>query len=671
MKTVLIGIARMGSTRLPGKVLKKLGKKPVLQWVVDAGRAAPGVDEVWIATSTLPQDDVIQKYCDDNGIKCFRGDETDVLSRFSGAAIKSGADVVVRVTCDCPFLDPRVIGEVVALRHATDADYASNIDPATWPDGLDCEAMTTKVLLQANTKAVRSSDRNTVTQYILRHRSDYRVRNLTCPLPGMHKERWVLDTEADFELCRKIAEGCPSFDYLSILKWMNENPDVRKLNEHHPRNERFFDELVAEEPVARPHRYSQSFLAVAETLIPLGTQTFSKSKLQYPQEAPLFVTHGNGGLVYDIDGNDYVDLVGGLLPVLLGHRDPDVDYAIRAQLDNGISFSVATELEAKVAAKLKQHIPCAEMTRFGKNGSDVTSAAVRLARYITGRDKVLSSGYHGWCDWSIANDPLRSKGVPRDVAALTTNLRHGDINAAREAIFSRQYACVIVEPETDEEFLRSIRLACNATQTILIFDEIITGFRFGLGGAQRTYGVTPDLATFGKSMANGMPISALVGKRQYMEKMTDICFSGTFFGETLSLAAALAAISKMEREPVHNTIRAYNRTIATLVRTLQNKHDVECLTVMGMNLSRITFRDIGRHKKDDLRTLWMQEMIKNGVLVINSHNFMYAHTEADIQRVVNAYDRALEVLADAIRDGNVTDRIVGRSVASTANVRAS
>jgi len=671
VKTVAIVIARIGSTRLRGKVLMSLGGGVVLDWVTGSAYSIPGVNEVWIATSTLEQDNVIEEWCKKKSIKCFRGSETDVLSRFTGAAIAAEADVVIRLTGDCPFIDPRVVGEVAALREATGADYASNIDPPTWPDGLDCEVMTVKALKEANEKATRPSDRNTVTQYILRNRMRYKIVNLTCPLPDMHKERWVLDTQDDYHLCQILAEKCLDFSYLGIKRFLDKNPEYRNLNKYHPRNERFWDELVVEEPVKREHTVSHAMLGVTERLIPLGTQTYSKSKLQYPVESPLFVTHGSGGHVYDVDGNDYVDLVGGLLPVILGHRDPDVDRAIRMQLDRGISFSLATDLEHKLAEKLNRYIPCAEMARFGKNGTDVTSAAVRLARAMTGRDHILSAGYHGWMDWAIARDPVRNIGVPEGIRDFTTVMRHGDITFAEKALVTKRFACVIVEPETDPEFLARLRVLCNLTGTLLIFDEIITGFRFGLGGAQKVWGVTPDLATFGKAMGNGMPISALVGKKKYMKLMDQVCFSGTFFGETLSLAASLAVIEKMEREPVHDALMAKNREISTLVSFMQEKHGIHCLRITGSYFSRVNFIAVGMNTAEDIKTLYMQEMIKNGVLIIASHNFMYAHNEADMRRIVNAYDRTLGVIKKAVAEDKVKSDIVGPSIAATASVRVS
>jgi spore coat polysaccharide biosynthesis protein SpsF (cytidylyltransferase family) len=195
MNTVAIALARMGSTRFPGKVLKPLDGQPVLEWVMSALTRANLVDLPVLATSTLPADDVIAEYCNRQKWACFRGDEEDVLDRFYQCAKHYSADIVLRVTCDCPFLDPRVIDEVIKLREITNAHYCSNVDPPTWPDGLDIECFTFTALEAAWRDAVRPSDRNCVTQFITRNRSHLNAANLTCPLPGLHKERWVLDTD--------------------------------------------------------------------------------------------------------------------------------------------------------------------------------------------------------------------------------------------------------------------------------------------------------------------------------------------------------------------------------------------------------------------------------------------------------------------------------------------
>ena len=555
MTVVAMAQARMGSTRAPGKVMRDLDGQPVLQWTINALNMAVGIDKVVLATSTLPADDVIAKYCKDNSIECFRGSESDVLERFYQCAIEYKADVILRLTCDCPFLDPVVISEVVKLQKMTGASYASNIDPASYPDGLDVECFTFAALEAAWKEATRQTDRDCVPQYIVRNRHRFKSANLTCPLPGLAKERWVLDTEKDFEFCQSLVQaGVMNGDsYTTILSILDRNPEIRNINPG-IRNERFYEGLATEELPHREFGRSGELLERALKTIPFGAQTFSKSHIQFPAgHSPLYCSHADGARIFDVDGNDYVDLISAVLPVVLGYRDPDVDEAIRRQLDQGISFSLATEIEAELSELLCSLIPCAEMVKFGKSGTDVTTAAIRLARAYTGRDHVLVGGYHGWSDWSMACTD-RNLGIPLEVKNLSYRIAYGDrAQVERHNVLSKNVAAVIVEPNDNADYLKWLREYCTIHGIVLIFDEVITGFRYAMGGAQELFGVTPDLACFGKAMANGMPISAIVGKRDIMKLMSppnNIFYSGTMFGETLSIAAAIACIKKMQREGV-------------------------------------------------------------------------------------------------------------------------
>jgi glutamate-1-semialdehyde 2,1-aminomutase/spore coat polysaccharide biosynthesis protein SpsF len=663
MKVVAVIQARMGSTRLPGKVMMDLGGLPVLAWCVRAARAAPGVDEVWVATSTLPADDVIADWCEAEhvlSVPVWRGSETDVLDRFIGCADAARADIILRLTGDCPFLDPQVIGAVVRLRKNTGAAYCSNVSPRTYPDGLDVEAFTREALACANGEATRQIDRDCVTTWIERNRSRFPAETLINPIPGLQDERWVLDTAADYEFCRLIAlywpwdNGPPSqLDMLGILDSLRH---ARSINQHQPMNERYFGALAEEPLYARSYERSQAQFEKARQIIPTGAQTFSKSHLQYPQPSPLFISHGQGGLAWDIDGNEYVDLVSALLPTVLGVRDPDVDAAIRRQLCSGISFSLATELETELAETLCRLIPCAEAVRFGKTGTDVTSAAIRLARAYTGRDRVLiCGGYHGWQDWSIE----RNLGVPGAIQDLTVRCSFGDEYLDVSA--ARTFAAIIVEPESNPAFLRHLRGICDRSGTVLIFDEVITGFRFHLGGAQKLYGVTPDLATFGKAMANGMPLSALVGRRDIMKRMEppdNIFYSGTMFGETLSLAAGIATIKKLEREGVHRKL--YNKGDRLWVNALLRVEDAglqDYIQFYGHHsFTRIKFKD------DQIAALFRKEMISSGTLIAASHNIAYAHSDSDIRRILKSYTHTCGIIRDAIDKGDIDARLAGASV---------
>lgn len=672
MKVVAVIQARMQSTRLPGKVMMELDGMPVLRWVYNAAFFAPGVDEVWVATSTEKADDVIESYCKEKEINYVRGSESDVLSRFMLVAERAKADVLIRLTGDCPLHDPDVIGAVIRLYKNSGVEYASNIDPPTWPDGLDVEIFSRNALEHADAYATRRSDRDCVTRYIARNRETFGHATLICPIPGLVTERWVLDTENDLKFCQLVAEAADGDGYLDILNILDDNPEWRLINQMHPRNERFYEGINSEELGDYHYSLSEEQLSRARDVIPLGCQTFSKSYVQFPDKAPYFVSHGDGAYTYDLDGNEYVDLMGGLLPVILGHRDPDVDAAVRHQLTNGITLSLATTLEEEVASMICGLIPSADMVRFGKNGSDATTVSVRLARAFTGRDRVLSIGYHGWHDTFIGDFDDRGRGVPEAVRELSCSIdtatAHAKANAILNLIDTEDFACVILEPEDNPEFLRAVREACTVTGTILVFDEIITWPRWHINGAQGLFSITPDLTCLSKAMANGMPISAICGRRDIMmlmEPPENIFYSGTFQGETLSLAAAKACIQKILSYHVVDSIKeqndALNRALDALNWENAEKHEYAGLT-------RVSFKDVDGTSKEQSATLFRQTMAANGVLIINSNNLSFMHREPERKRIVRAYEASFQAIQEAIREGDIAKRI-GRAIEKGADIR--
>lgn len=429
----------------------------------------------------------------------------------------------------------------------------------------------------------------------------------------------------------------------------------------------------------RSKRYSksQALLERAQRVIPLGSQTFSKSRVVLPSNAaPLFLTHGKGAHVWDVDGNEYVDFVNGLLPVILGYDDPDVIDAVSRQLRNGVTFSLPTPLEAELAELLREIIPCAEMVRFGKNGSDVTSAAVRVARAHTGRDRVAVCGYHGWQDWYIGST-TRNKGVPRAVSELTHVFPYNDLEALRRLLEShpRQFAVVMMEAMNVEEprpgYLEGVRDLAHEHGALFILDEIITGFRYHIGGAQTLFKVTPDLATFGKSMGNGFPISAVAGKADYMRQMEEIFFSSTFGGETLSLVASLATIKKMRLQPVHATLNRLGEQVIHMTRGNVERHGLaHCVAISGKpSWSLLQFKDADNASSWEIKSLYLQEIIARGILTAGSHNICYAHTEADLRQLEAAQNEALGVVREALGRGDVIKRLAGPPIQPIFRIR--
>jgi glutamate-1-semialdehyde 2,1-aminomutase len=402
--------------------------------------------------------------------------------------------------------------------------------------------------------------------------------------------------------------------------------------------------------------HSEELLERALKAIPLGTQTFSKSYTQYPRGvSPYFAMRGQGCRLWDVDGNEYVDFVNALASVTLGYGDPDVDKAVRAQLEDGVIFTLSHPLETEVAEAIIEMVPSAEKVRFGKNGSDATSGAIRAARAFTGRDRVAVCGYHGWQDWYIGST-ARNRGVPEATRKLTHGFTYNDLECLK-ALFAAhpsEFAAVIMEPMNiawpDPGFLEGVRELTRAEGALLVFDETITGFRFSRGGAQELFGIRPDLSTFGKGLANGFPLSAVSGRADVMAEFEEVFFSFTMGGECLSLAAAKAVLAKLKREPVLEVIASRGKRLIEGVQSRIEAHGVaEFLSTSGHpSWTFLSFRDANGHSLLEIKTLWMQEMMAKGFLTLGTHNMSYAHGEEEVDRLLAAYDEVFPLLREAV-----------------------
>jgi glutamate-1-semialdehyde aminotransferase len=406
----------------------------------------------------------------------------------------------------------------------------------------------------------------------------------------------------------------------------------------------------------RDLRRSSSLLERARRIIPAVTQTLSKNPTQWVEGvAPAYLARASGAHVWDVDGNRYIDFPMALGPVLLGHADPGVDEAIRRQLQDGIAFTLPHPIEVEVAERIVELVPGIERIRFGKTGSDVTSAAIRLARACTGRDAVLACGYHGWHDWYIGSTS-RHSGVPEAVRALVGTFAFNDLDSLDAALAERRgaVAAVILEPCAAEEpqpgFLQGVVERAHAAGAVVVFDEIITGFRLAAGGAQERYGVEADLVAFGKALGNGMPISALVGRAELMDRLEEVFFSGTHGGETLSLAAANAVLDRLAPGFYHDIYAKGERLRAGIQQGIDKAGIADWVRVSGAApRTVVTIRE-----PDDAaaglpaKTLVQQELLKRGVLFNGSNFICAAHSDDDIELAVDAYGDAFRRLAEGL-----------------------
>jgi glutamate-1-semialdehyde 2,1-aminomutase len=413
----------------------------------------------------------------------------------------------------------------------------------------------------------------------------------------------------------------------------------------------------------------------AHRLIPAGCHTFSKGDDQFPECAPSFIVRGKGARVWDSEGREYVDWGMGLRSVILGHCNEEVLAAVRRQLELGSNFVRPSPVESDLAELLVETIPCAEMCKFAKNGSDVTTASVKLARAYAGRDLVVRCEEHPFFsvdDWFIGDTPCDA-GVPAAIQELTKRFSFNDLASLKKAFEQHpgRIACVIMEPATAVEprgnFLPDVLELCRREGSLLIFDEMITGFRWHAHGAQAYYGVKPDLATFGKAMGNGFSCSALVGKREIMQlgglghdKPRVFLLSTTHGGETHAIAAAIATIQTIKNHAVIEHVwkiggqlqEGFNRLAAELGIS-------EWVKATGVPCSPcLVFRDRNGKDSASLRTLYLQETIRQGVLIPYVAP-SFAHGSSELDQTLEASRRALQVVARALEAGTTEGLLVG------------
>lgn len=394
------------------------------------------------------------------------------------------------------------------------------------------------------------------------------------------------------------------------------------------------------------------------------TQTLAKGPGQFTLGvSPVYVEKAKGSKIWDVDGNEYLDYCMGIGPISLGYCYDRVDTAIKEQLEKGITFSLMHRLELEVAERLHEIIPNAESIRITKQGADACSAAVRIARAFTKRDKVAICGYHGWHDWYIGST-TRDAGIPQAIKDLTVKIDYNNIESVK-AVMTADLACLILEPiifeAPKDNFLQEVQALCKANGTLLIFDEMWTGFRLALGGAQEYFGIKPDLAVYSKACANGMPIAFLTGRDDVMSLFeSDVFYFTTFGGEALSLAATLATLDEMKEKNVPAFLATQGKKIKDGFNALREKHGMtDYISIGGFDCRSIVNFSAAAGDALVLKTYLQQEMIKRGILWSSFHNMCFSHSDADVQFTLDAYDDIFPAFKAAIESNTVASHLKG------------
>ncbi|MBN2455008.1 MAG: aminotransferase class III-fold pyridoxal phosphate-dependent enzyme [Sedimentisphaerales bacterium] len=411
----------------------------------------------------------------------------------------------------------------------------------------------------------------------------------------------------------------------------------------------------------------------ARELFPYGTQLFSRRPELYALgQAPIYFERAKHGHFWDVDGNEFIDTCMGIGPVTLGYCYEPIDAAAKAQIDKGVIGTVNNELEIQVADLMVEMVLCAEMIKFCKSGGGADAIAVRIARGYTGKDVVLFCGYHGWHDWYISanlksestlNEHLMpgisTKGVPSALVRTCIPFQYNNLDSLRDTLkrFEGKVACIIMEAtrfkHPDEGYLEGVRQLADEHKCVLIFDEVVTGFRQALGGAQQYYGVTPDLATFGKGIANGYPLAAVAGKKEIMASQYDNFISSTYYSDTVSLAAGLATLNELKTKPVIETMKRTGKKITAGLQELIEKHKIKA-GINGHSNHFVMAFDYGE-QTNKVSTLFTQEMVARGVYCSGMFYICYTHTQQDVEKILAAADETFGILSKGIEQEQIDE----------------
>lgn len=650
MKVVAVVQARMGSTRLPNKVMKPIAGVPMIELLLERLAMAKRVDQIVLATSTDERNLPLVEHVQNLGYVCVSGSENDVLQRYLDAATEVNADVLVRITGDCPLVDPVLVDQVIDEFLSQSVEYHSNTSPATFPDGLDIEVFTIGALKRAALESQDPFDHEHVTPY-LRKPGLFKTSAMLNgeDLSGL---RWTVDEPADFEVISHVFQHfAPNvhFSWKQVLDLQMTQPALFAANHSIQRNE---GALMGA---------GQKLWKRAKAVIPGGNMLLSKrAEMFLPEQWPAYFSKAKGCEVWDMDGHRYTDMsIMGIGTNILGYGHDEVDAAVRQTVDAGNMSTFNCPEEVYLAEKLVEIHPWADMVRLARSGGEANAIAIRIARAASGRDKVAVCGYHGWHDWYLSANlgdgenlaghllpGLDPKGVPQNLRGTVFPFNYNNYQQLEDLVNAHDIGVIKMEvvrnmgPE--DNFLHKVRQLATQRGIVLIFDECTSGFRETFGGLHKKYGVEPDMAMFGKALGNGYGITATIGRREVMEAAQSTFISSTFWTERIGPTAALKTLEIMERVKSWETITHTGLNIRDRWQKLADQHG---LNIDHWGLAALTGYTFKSEHALAYKTLITQEMLGKGFLAGNSVYVCTEHTPA----VLDAYFDALNPIFATIK----------------------
>ena len=632
IKVLAIIQTRYLSTRLPGKVLKKINRKTILEILIKRLSKSKHISKIIVACTSNKYDKKIINVCNKVKIDYFIGSENNVLERFYNAAKKFKGENIVRVTSDCPLIDPQIVDSVIDNFFLKKVNYASNINPPTFPDGLDVEIFKFETLKATHNNVKSNYDKEHVTPYIKRNKifTKFNLQNSD----DLSSIRLTLDEHVDFITIKKIIKvfsNKPNFNLKDILNLYKKNKDIFLINKGIIRNEG--SKMIT----------GQKIWKRAKNIIPGGTMLFSKNPdLFLPGKWPAYYSRTKGCRIWDLDNVRYDDMsFMGLGTNILGYNHPDIEKKVIRIIKSGNMSTLNSIEEILLAEKLISLHPWSEMARFTRSGGEANAVAIRIARAASGKDNVAICGYHGWHDWYLSSNITNKKnldqhlmnntpiaGVPKNLKNTVFPFEYNNFQQLRAIVENKNIGTIKMEVKRNHEptnnFLKKVRKLATDKNIVLIFDECTSGFRQTFGGLHKFYDVNPDIAIFGKALGNGYAINAILGKRSIMSCISSTFISSTFWTERIGSTAALETLNVMEKVKSWQTISSIGKSIKKKWLNIARAHKVR-ISIQGMNALPNFFFNSENNLK--YKTLISQEMLKKNLLASTSVYCSIVHEE--------------------------------------------
>jgi len=654
--------ARMNSTRFPGKVLEEINNITLIEILFHRLSQAKQIDKIILATSLSKQDDLLTETIEKLGFEVFRGSENDVLERYYQAAKIYCPKVVVRITGDCPLIDPNLVDEIVTLYNENNLDYGSNTDPPTFPDGLDTEVFSIEALEMAHEQTEKLSEREHVTTF-LRRNEKFKQMNYANKT-DLSSERWTVDEPEDFEVIKKIINHfAPKIDF----SWCN----VIELKKYHP--EYFKDNKDIRRNEGTYIGKGQKLWRRSKKIIPGGNMLLSKRPEMFlPDKWPSYYSRAQGCSVWDMDGNEYTDMsIMGVGTNILGYGHPEVDDAVRKAVDSGNMSTFNCPEEVYLAERMVELHPWSSMVRFARTGGEANAISIRIARAATGKSTVAICGYHGWHDWYLAANlaeetnldshllaGLDPNGVPSELSGTVVTFEYNNIESLKKVLVEHDIGVIKMEVsrtfDPDQSFLESVKKIATKNNIVLVFDECTSGFRETFGGLHMKYGIFPDMAVFGKALGNGYAITAVLGTKEIMEVAQSSFISSTFWTERIGPVAGLKTLEIMEQERSWEIITKIGKQIGERWLNLAKKHNLP-LKVNG--LPALVSFTIPVKNWIKYKTLITQEMLKMGFLAANTIYVCIDHKQDLIDTYFDILDPIFSLISQC-EEGKKVDELI-------------